>query len=241
MWSKNRPIILGHRGFMSKYPENSILAFLEAIKAGADGIELDVWLTQDGEVVVYHDEYIAAIGKRIKNASLKEIKSINIGMDQGIPTLREIFESMPKNSLINVEIKDVDAVEKTLKLIDEFKIEERIMISSFLIESLRKVRERNKEIKIGLLVNDEDIIPEIPELAKELSLYSVNLPIDALKFFPMDMFVNTLKQIRNWGLKVALWADDDSLYYRDDNILHLKDIVDIVITNDVQRMRNYLL
>ncbi|MCD6370109.1 MAG: hypothetical protein J7L63_01235 [Thermoplasmata archaeon] len=63
-------------------------------------------------------------------------------MGQSIPTLREVFESMPNNSLINVEIKDIDAVEKTLRLIEEFKIENRIMISSFLIESLRRVREK---------------------------------------------------------------------------------------------------
>ena len=114
-------------------------------------------------------------------------------MGQSIPTLREVFESMPNNSLINVEIKDIDAVEKTLRLIEEFKIENRIMISSFLIESLRRVREKNKKVKMGLLVKDKNIIPKIPDLAKELSLYSINLPIDVLKQFPMQIFTNILK------------------------------------------------
>ena len=47
-----------HRGFSGKYPENTILAFQKAIEVGADGIELDVQLTKDGEVVIIHDETI---------------------------------------------------------------------------------------------------------------------------------------------------------------------------------------
>ena len=140
-------------------------------------------------------------------------------MGQSIPTLREVFESMPNNSLINVEIKDIDAVEKTLRLIEEFKIENRIMISSFLIESLRRVREKNKKVKTGLLVKDENIIPKIPDLAKELSLYSINLPIDVLKQFPMQIFTKIPKQHRALGLKVILCAYNNSLYYENDDLL----------------------
>ena len=47
-----------HRGFSGKYPENTMLAFQKAIEVGADGIELDVQLTKDGEVVIIHDETI---------------------------------------------------------------------------------------------------------------------------------------------------------------------------------------
>ncbi len=47
-----------HRGFSGKYPENTMLAFEKAIEAGADGIELDVQLTKDGEVIIIHDETI---------------------------------------------------------------------------------------------------------------------------------------------------------------------------------------
>ena len=49
---------LGHRGFSGKYPENTMLAYRKAVEAGADGVELDVQLTKDGEVVVIHDERV---------------------------------------------------------------------------------------------------------------------------------------------------------------------------------------
>ena len=47
-----------HRGFSGKYPENTMLAFKKALEAGADGIELDVQMTKDGQVVVIHDEKV---------------------------------------------------------------------------------------------------------------------------------------------------------------------------------------
>ena len=47
-----------HRGYSGKYPENTMLAFRKAVEAGADGIELDVQLTRDGEPVIIHDELV---------------------------------------------------------------------------------------------------------------------------------------------------------------------------------------
>ena len=49
---------IAHRGFSGKYPENTMLAFKKAIEAGADGVEFDVHLTKDGEIVIIHDERI---------------------------------------------------------------------------------------------------------------------------------------------------------------------------------------
>lgn len=53
--------VMAHRGYSGKYPENTMLAFEEAAKTGADGIELDVQLTKDGQVVVIHDERIRSL------------------------------------------------------------------------------------------------------------------------------------------------------------------------------------
>ena len=55
---ESRMKVMAHRGYSGKYPENTMLAFEEAAKTGADGIELDVQLTKDGQVVVIHDERI---------------------------------------------------------------------------------------------------------------------------------------------------------------------------------------
>jgi len=119
-WDEKGILVLGHRGFMSRYPENSILAFQEAMKAGADGIELDVWLTKDGKAIVMHDESIDrtsnSSGKQ-KDMTIEEIKKADLGMGQRIPTLEEVFEALPKDALINMEIKDIDAVREAVKVL----------------------------------------------------------------------------------------------------------------------------
>ena len=64
-------LIYAHRGYSAKYPENTMLAFQKAEEVGADGIELDVQLTKDGEIVVIHDEKVnrTTNGKRRRTAS----------------------------------------------------------------------------------------------------------------------------------------------------------------------------
>ena len=181
-WDAEKVLVIGHRGEIGKCPENSLLAFVEATKAGVDGVELDVWLTKDGRAIVMHDESIdrtSNLKGKQKEMRLENLKKANLGMGQKIPTLEEVFETLPKDALINVEIKDIDTVEEVLKIVDMFNAADRVMISSFFnIDALRKVREIDEDITLGLLVGEESVVPLIPKLKEELSLYSVNVPID---------------------------------------------------------------
>ena len=72
---------LAHRGFKSRFPENTKIAFLKAIDVGADGVEFDVHLTEDRQVVIIHDETLdrTSDGKGlVKNHTLKELKRLNM-------------------------------------------------------------------------------------------------------------------------------------------------------------------
>lgn len=118
-WDAEKVLVIGHRGEIGKCPENSLLAFVEATKAGVDGVELDVWLTKDGRAIVMHDESIdrtSNLKGKQKEMRLENLKKADLGMGQKIPTLEEVFETLPKDALINVEIKDIDAVEEVLKI-----------------------------------------------------------------------------------------------------------------------------
>ncbi len=55
-FQSNKPLNFGHRGFAGKYPENTMLSFRKAIEAGADILEMDVHLTSDNKLVVFHDD-----------------------------------------------------------------------------------------------------------------------------------------------------------------------------------------
>ena len=115
--ARQSPLIIAHRGDVSNAPENTIAAFVSAYRRGADGIELDVRLTRDGQLVVYHDRSLRRIGGvrgLVTNFTLDEIRSLDVGGWFGTefsgvqaPTLDEVFEALPSDYLINVEMKAV--------------------------------------------------------------------------------------------------------------------------------------
>lgn len=139
--------IIAHRGYNSKYPENTMLAFREAEKVGADGIELDVQLTKDGEIVVIHDETIDRTTNGtgyIKDMTYEELRKFvvrdkqkKIGAKEQIPSLIEVLEWLKTNTLIcNIELKNgifpyKGMEEKVIELVRSFRLTDRIILSSF--------------------------------------------------------------------------------------------------------------
>ena len=91
--------VFAHRGFSGKYPENTMLAFEKAVEAGADGIELDVHLSADGELVIIHDELVDRTTDGtglVGSKTLAELKALDASAGfkgvygkNEIPTLRE--------------------------------------------------------------------------------------------------------------------------------------------------------
>jgi len=106
-----RPWILGHRGTRRDAPENTLLAFEHAMAGGADGIELDVRLARDEEVVVCHDRDLARVTEGRDHRAISEVDSnvlrqVDLGRDQGIPTLREVLVwATAAGAMLNVELK----------------------------------------------------------------------------------------------------------------------------------------
>ena len=136
-----------HRGFCSRYPENTMLAFEKALAEGVDGIENDVQLTKDGEIIILHDESIdrTTDGKGwVKDLTLAQVKELNANEKFGdafpvqrIPTLREYLE-LVKNEpvLTNIEMKTgvfqyLEMEQLLVDLLREYKVEDRILITSF--------------------------------------------------------------------------------------------------------------
>ncbi|MEK7806824.1 MAG: glycerophosphodiester phosphodiesterase family protein [Chloroflexota bacterium] len=111
------PLIIAHRGDQSTAPENTLAAFRRALSAGADGVELDVRLTLDGQLVVFHDRRLDRTSNGsglVSEHTLAEVKSLDVGAWFGpkfrreiAPTLDEVFETLPRGFLVNVEMKVV--------------------------------------------------------------------------------------------------------------------------------------
>lgn len=167
--------IFAHRGYSAKYPENTMLAFREAEKNGAEGIELDVQLTKDGEVVVIHDEKVnrTTNGKGyVKDLSLEELKRLDAGYSlktivkkEPVPTLKRVLEWMTSNGIIcNIELKNnvfryEGMEEKVIRLVREYDLSKRVIISSFNHYSIVKSYQIAPEMEIAPLLGNAVYMP----------------------------------------------------------------------------------
>lgn len=153
-------LIYSHRGYSGKYPENTMIAFEEAYRAGSDGIELDVQMTSDGSVVIFHDESLERItGTKglIKDISYDSLPRTTEG-NHPIPLLSEYLSWVRTRDIItNIEIKSAAIYypgleEKVASLVRQYRVDERILISSFNPLSLLRTREYAPHLKLAFLV-----------------------------------------------------------------------------------------
>ncbi len=168
---------IGHRGAKGYVAENTIDSFKEAFLLGADGIELDVQLSEDGEVVVIHDK---TVDRTIANASgvVRHFTSDELWRLGDVPTLNKVLHWLPRNKFINIEIKDKKAAHPTVLLIENFTLNsdllyKNIVVSSFDWEILKVVSALEPMTKIGVLT--EDNLEAAFDFAKEIKAFSVNV------------------------------------------------------------------
>ncbi|WP_249661321.1 glycerophosphodiester phosphodiesterase [Lysinibacillus fusiformis] len=183
--------IFAHRGVSASYPENTIAAFQAASKLPIAGIELDVHLTADKEVVVIHDETINRTSNGsgyVKDFTLQQLRTCDFGSwysldysGEVIPTLGEVLELFAgTNHRINIELKtDVFAYEGiealVLKEVAAQQMTERVIISSFNHESLQTVAQiapyiENAALFAEVLVDFTTYVALIPAKGLHVSL-----------------------------------------------------------------------
>lgn len=191
---------IGHRGAKGHAPENTIESFHKAFALGADGIELDVHLSADFEVVVLHD---ATVDRTIKNATgfvkdftLAECKVL------GIPSLLDVLEIVPPHQYVNIEIKDATAVTPVVQVIENWisnKVLQysKIMVSSFDWSVLKEIRVLNDQILLGVLT--EDSLEEACQFATTINAYSVN------PYFKL-LIPSLIQKAKQKGLKIHTWT-----------------------------------
>lgn len=159
-------LIIGHRGSCGEAPENTLAAFLLAERQGADMVELDVRLTRDGALVVFHDRRLGRTApgwKRVNDVTLSRLRALDAGRwfserfaGERIPTLQEVFHRLPVRLGVNVEVKtDGDRRRRTLlasALASLLRGERRrLLVSSFDHTFLTALHHRAPEIPIGTL------------------------------------------------------------------------------------------
>lgn len=160
--------IWAHRGCSQMYPENTIIAFKKAVEIPMlTGIELDIQLTKDGEIIVIHDERVDRTADGfgyVKDYTYKQIRKLTIDAGNGnkekIPSMKEVLdltqENLKHGLFLNIELKNSiisynGLEEKILELIAERGLEKQIVYSSFYAKSLMKIRKLMSSARLGIL------------------------------------------------------------------------------------------
>ena len=139
-------LVVAHRGLHIRQPENSLAAFDEAVGLGVDGIEVDVRLTADQKVVLFHDRVIhgGRFVARLEHAELDKLVGFHV------PTLQEALGQHP-GIFWNIEIKDFSALDVVVKILRESETTGRVLVSSFWHPMLDDVQRTIADIEVGLL------------------------------------------------------------------------------------------
>jgi glycerophosphoryl diester phosphodiesterase len=149
-------LVVGHRGAAGHEPENTLRSIRRALELNADGIEIDVRLV-DGELVVFHDKRLERTTNGrglLVRRTFAQIRQLDAGLGERIPTLREVLETVNKRAFVNIELKGYRTAGPVCALIAEFMSQrgwdaEHFLVSSFLRRELRSIT--NPAIRIGLL------------------------------------------------------------------------------------------
>lgn len=206
--------IMAHRGASGYAPENTLEAFELAVKMGAYGVELDVHLTRDGELVVAHDETVDRVSDgsgRIRDMTIAELKKLRFNRtfpeytNARIPTLKEVFDLLgPAGLYINIELKnsyiDYPGLEKkTIELAAREGMLDRIIFSSFNHYSMLRVKDIDSSLYCGLLYEATLIEPWS---------YAKRLGMDALHPHFSEVLVpgGECERAHELGLEVNPWT-----------------------------------
>lgn len=227
------PLVIAHRGASGHRPENTLPAFALAVEQRADMIETDLHRTRDGAVVITHDEELAGLGGRgeIADASLADIRALDAGGGERVPTLDELLDSFGERIPFNLELKrgtrgayqGLEAA--TLAAVSERGLLGRTLFSSFYDPVLARLRALAPEARLGLLVScrfPHDAIARAKALGAE-ALHPEQPLVDR----------RLVEEAHEAGLRVFVFTVDDEAEM--ERLLRLG--VDGLFTNFPERMR----
>ena len=218
---QTKPLVWAHRGASGYAPENTLAAFQMAADMGADGVELDIQLTKDDQIVVIHDETINRTSNgtgNVRDYSLEELRKFNFNKTKpetewaDIPTMAEVFDLLkPTGLFINIEIKTgiyfyPQIEEKILALAKEKGMEDRVCYSSFNHYTVKRIQELAPDATVGFLYADGPI--DMPEYGIKHGVQALHPALYNLQF---EGFV---EECHKKGLLLNVWTVNEEEHMR---------------------------
>ncbi len=251
LWPHRAPaLVIGHRGAMGYAPENTLVSFEEGIRRGADLIELDVQLTQDGKIVVMHDTSVDRTTDGsgvVRDLPWRKIQTLDAGIwygpdyaQEGVPCLEDVIarfrdkKTASRNDLgFVIELKTIrgsggSLADAVVELLMKENFTDRCMIISFDTVALQEVRSAHKTLPTGLLFNEESEEGRIDQ-AKAIGAQAI---------FPRKTWVTSkgISVAHKAGLTVGTWTCNT----KNEMKRMIECGVDAIATNYPDRLRSLM-
>ncbi len=221
--------IISHRGDSKNFTENTLQAIISAKEMGADSCEIDVQLTKDSRVVVFHDKSLkrlTGISEYVNNLDYEELIAL-AGQQVKIPLFEDILDYAKDNIKLVVELKPdsrkTDLVEKVVGYVKNRNMISKVMIQSLDYKSLEMIETIEPRIATGFIA---------------YMLYGdyKKLVVDFLNVEKSYLSEKMIKDIHNAGKKVWVWTvnSEDEM----EKFVDMK--VDGILTDDILTLKNYL-
>lgn len=234
--TKNRPLIIAHRGASALAPENTLAAFRKAVESGADGVEFDVRLAGDGTAVVFHDPNLKRIGgrdERVSDFSFEKLREIDAGSwfnrafpriadekfaEEKIPSLKEVLDLLADfRGLIYIELKcrerEVGQLAAAVcRAINASHLLPQVIVKSFRLQAIPEVRRLCPAARTAAL-----FAPKIMTmLRKEKHLLKIaqEFRADQISLHYTLVSRKFMKKAEKKNLPVAVWTVDNPRFIK---------------------------
>ncbi|HPD17734.1 MAG TPA: glycerophosphodiester phosphodiesterase family protein [Planctomycetota bacterium] len=203
-----KPLVVGHRGWLQRYPENTLVSLRAALELGVDALEFDLHLSRDGHLVVIHDATLERTTDgtgRVGERTLAELKRLDAGAwfaprfaGERIPTLEEVLGLVPPGVALYAEVKDTRPEMAAALLPFAQARADAMIVHSFgadFLEAFRRLAP--SAVRIGLLGNVTKL--DLGAAARRLRCWGIHPCMEAL----------TREQVAAWqaeGFRVMCWT-----------------------------------
>jgi glycerophosphoryl diester phosphodiesterase len=221
-------IIIGHRGTAALEPENTLLSIKRAMDIGVDAVEIDIHLSKDKELVVIHDATVdrTTNGKGpVSSYTVQEIKRLDAGKGETIPTLQEVIDLIDKRVKLIIELKEEGTERPVVDIIVRNNLFDKACVISFWHKLVKTVKEMDGRIKTGVLLVGSPVDTCIATQA--------SADVLVMKYTFVDR--EFVEIVHKTGLKVFIWNIDD----RDLLKPYVDMGVDAIGTNDPRVLVEY--
>ncbi len=216
-----KPLVIAHRGASFYEPENTLRAVRRALDFEVDGVEIDVRSTIEGNIVVIHDETVDRTTNgsgRVRDMSLVELRSLDAGKGEKIPLLEEVIGLVGNKAMLIIELKTGGIEERVLSIVEKYDALDRVMFSSFIHGSVKRVKELNPRAKTGVIIRSSPINP---------SMLALDARAENICAFYKYVSWEMVQNVHGHGLNIFAWTVDDA--NTAENLIMLG--VDGIVTN----------